>query len=124
MSRFFASVLLTLLVVVVLLAVVLAVTLGFAGVGWVVNRAFGMGLLQSTAIAVAIGFGVAYFVFRAFSMPDLGSGEGWGDWMEEDEDWDEWEDEEEEEDEPPIVPWRRHRPTPANPEEIERSKRK
>ncbi|MBC8447168.1 MAG: hypothetical protein H8D78_05410 [Chloroflexi bacterium] len=122
MSRFLISVLLTLLVGAVILAVVLAVTLGFVGVGWVVNRAFGLGLLESTAIAVAVGFGVAYSVFRTFSMPDLSSDEDWED----DEDWDEWEDEEEEveEDEPPIVPWRRHRPTPADPEEVERSRRR
>lgn len=116
MRRFFASVLLTLIVAVVLLAVVLAVALGFVGVGWVVDRAFGTGLLPSTAIVVVVGVGVAFFVLRALSMPDLRPEEDL-------EDWDEWE-EEEEENEPPIVPWRRHRPTPADLEEVERSRRK
>lgn len=118
MNRFFASVLLSLLLVALVLAAVLAVTLGFVGIGWVVNRIFDMGLLESTAIAVAIGFGFAYVVYRIFSVSVFEPEEDW-----EDEEWEEW-DEEEEEEEPPIVPWRRHRPTPAEPEETRQRGRK
>ncbi len=114
MHRLLGAVLLALLLLTLILAAVLAVTLGFAGIGWVVNRAFAIGQLESTAIAVVIGFGFTYIVYRIFSVPIL----------EVEEDWEEWEEEEGEENEPPIVPWRRHRPTPAEPETTTPRRRK
>jgi len=85
MNRFFASLFLTLLVAAVVLTVVLAVTLGFVGIGWVVNRVFALGLLQSTALAVVVGFSVVTIAYRIFSLPDFGLAEEWGEWDEEDE---------------------------------------
>lgn len=85
MNRFFASVLLTLLLAAVVLTAVLAVTLGFVGIGWVVNRVFALGLLQSTALAVVVGFGVVTIAYRIFSLPDFGLTGDWEEWDEEDE---------------------------------------
>lgn len=111
MHRFIGAMLLTLLILVFILASVLAATLGFASIGWVVNRVFPMGLLQSTALAVVVGAGLAYIAYHFFSMLILR------------EEWEEWE-EEEEDFEPPVVPWRRHRPTPAEPEAVTQRARK
>lgn len=112
------AVLTTLLfVILILLAAVVAIfllSLGFAGIGWLLSRVFPLSLFEASVIAVLSGLGLAYVVGRIMSIPVRStSDEDWEDeedWDEEDwdeEDWDEeWEEDEYEE--PISFPqWRR-----------------
>ena len=115
MNKFLASVLLTLLFGAIILAVVLLLTLGFAGIGWIVNRVFGLALLPATAIALAVAFGTGVLLYQVLyrvNLPDEDEEEDWDEdwedaWLEDlgepcDETWDDTgsEDEEDEGQEP------------------------
>ncbi len=82
---------------------------GFAAIGWLLHRVFDLTQWQGTLVALAVGVGLGYLVFRLAVVPmtpPVWSG-----------DWDSWEDVGEDdvpdEPEPPIVAWRRQRPTPG-----------
>lgn len=89
MNKFLASVLLTLLFGVIILAVVLLLTMGFAGIGWIVDRVYGLGMLPSTAIALAVALGTGALLYQVLYRADLpDQDEDEQDW---DDDWgDEW----------------------------------
>ncbi len=99
-----------LLVAIIVLALALAATtvgsLGVAAVGWLLQRWFDLTQWQGSVIALGV------LVFKGFIQPTTPwNDSGLDDY--DDDDWDD-EDDEDEDDEPPIVPWRRSRPTPGN----------
>ena len=111
-----------LLVILILLAAAVAVfllSLGFAGIGWLLSRIVPLSLFDASVIAVLSGLGLAYVISRILAFPtrpayeeDWEDEEDWDeeDWDEEgwgEEDWDEeWEEDEYEE--PISFPqWRR-----------------
>jgi len=86
---------------------------GIAAIGWLLHRAFDLTQWQGSLIVLAVAIGLGYLVFRLAVVPltpPVWSG-----------DWDSWDDDVEDaaasaaddEAEPPIVPWRRQRPTPG-----------
>ena len=94
--------------------------LGVAAIGALLHRWFELTQWQGTLIALAVTLGLGYLVYKLVAeTPAVPS------WPSE---WDDWEEntegEDDEEDhaakallaqaEPPIVPWRRNRPTPGN----------
>jgi hypothetical protein len=81
-------------------------TLGVATVGWLLHRWFDLTQWQGTLIALVVTTGLGFLVYRLIAHVPVSS-----TWVE-DEEWEE--DEEEEAYEPPIVPWRRSRPTPGD----------
>ncbi len=93
---------LLLLILAVALALSLAGALGIVAVGWVVTRAFSdLSLFEASLIALIAEAGLLLVAYRFLTIafnPVVKVGE-------------EEEEEEEEEFEPPIVPWRRSRPT-------------
>lgn len=103
-----AGLLVALVIAVLALFIAFLGALGVAAIGWLLQRWFGLTQWQGSLIALAMMFGMGYVLYKISIQPAyptvLGS------------DWDEWEEdeeEEEEEEEPPIVPWRRSRPTPG-----------
>lgn len=87
-NKFLASVLLTLLFGVIILVAVLVLTLGFTGIGWIVNRAFGLGLLPATAIALAVALGTGALLYQVLYRVDHLDDHEEEDW---DDDWgEEW----------------------------------
>ncbi len=105
MRGLFAGLIVALFVAVVALLIAAVGSLGVAGIGWLLQRWFGLSQWQGSLIALAIMFGLGYVVYKILMQPPFPSVLG--------PDWEEWEEEEEEEEEPPIVPWRRSRPTPG-----------
>lgn len=104
-----------LLLSVIFVVLTLIVSAGIALVGWVLSLIFPLSMVQGVIVAGLVGAGVAYLMyvfFRDIPLP--------GPPLEEEED--EWEEDEDEEDEPPIVPWRRRRPTPAPPSKSPKGK--
>jgi hypothetical protein len=102
-----------LLVILILLAAAVAVfllSLGFAGMGWLLSRILPLSLFEASIIAVLSSLGLAYVVGQiASARPtyEYDEDEGWED----EEDWDEedWDDdwEEDEYEEPiPFPRWR------------------
>ncbi len=111
-----AVALLLLLILVVALALGLAGALGIVAVGWVVTRAFSdLSLFEASLIALIAETGLLLVAYRLLTIsfnPVVKVG------VEEEE------GEEEEEFEPPIVPWRRSRPTdPARSADRDRKQR-
>lgn len=105
MRGILAGLLIALLVMVIAVVAAGLGAVAVAAIGWVLSRWFPLSAWQGTLVALAIAVGLGYMVFRLMSTVPTGS--SWSD---------EWEDEdfeEEEEEEPPIVPWRRNRPTPG-----------
>jgi hypothetical protein len=103
-----------LLVALVISAVALLVAtigaLGVAAIGLLLHHWFDLTQWQGTIIALIVAISLGYLVYRLASQ--VPAAEPW------DRGWENWEDEEDEEEapeieEPPIVPWRRSRPTPG-----------
>ncbi|MGQ9490765.1 MAG: hypothetical protein ACUVR4_04735 [Anaerolineae bacterium] len=85
-------------------------SLGVAVIGWLLGRWFDLSQWQGSLIALAMMFGLGYLIYKITFQPAFPTtvGPDWEDWEEEEE-----EEEELAEEEPPIVPWRRNRPTPG-----------
>ncbi len=96
-----AGLIVALLIVVVALLVATLGALGVAAIGWLLHRWFDLTQWQGSLIALAVALGIGFAVFRLINLPANTEPE----WME----WDE--DEPDVVDEPPVVPWRRQRPT-------------
>jgi hypothetical protein len=80
--------------------------LGVAAIGLLLTRWFDLTQWQGTLIALAVTMGLGYLVYKLASQ--VPAGQSWNG------DLDEWEDGADTTDqveEPPIVPWRRSRPT-------------
>lgn len=97
-------------ILIVLLVLFIAAfgALGVAGIGWLLQRWFDLTQWQGTLTALGVAGGLAFLVYKLVAQPSVPTiWEG---------DLDEWEEEQEPEtvEEPPIVPWRRSRPTPGD----------
>ena len=103
-------------VVVILVALLGALlgAFGIAAIGWLLHRAFDLTQWQGSLLALATAGGLGYLVFRLAIPPITSSPLS--------SEWEPWEDESEEAAsasarseavEPPIVAWRRNRPTPG-----------
>lgn len=78
--------------------------LGVALIGLLLSRWFDLTQWQGSVIALVMAAGLTAVIYRLTHVPSMPP--VWTD------DWEE-EEEEEAEEEPPIVPWRRNRPTPG-----------
>ncbi len=98
-----AGLVVALIIVVVALLVATLGALGVAAIGWLLHRWFDLTQWQGTLIALAVALGVGFVTYRLASVSETA---GEPEWME-------WEDGEDDEvaGEPPIVPWRKQRPT-------------
>ena len=104
-----AGLLIAALVVIVALLVAAVGSVGVALIGLLLHRWFELSQWQGSLIALILGAGLIVVVYRivaAASAPPIPVNNDWDDDDDEDE-------EDEDEFEPPIVPWRRSRPTPG-----------
>lgn len=104
-----AGLLIAALVVIVALLVAAVGSVGVALIGLLLHRWFELSKWQGSLIALIVGAGLSVVVYRivaAASAPPIPVNNDWDDDDDEDE-------EDEDEFEPPIVPWRRSRPTPG-----------
>ena len=101
--------LLAALVLVLALVIALVGAVGVAVIGMLLHRWFDLSQWQGTLIALVMSTGLVLLVYRivgaASTVPAVSN-----NWVDDDDDD---EDDEEEDYEPPIVPWRRSRPTPG-----------
>lgn len=99
----------SLIVAALFLLIALLVTglgaLGVALIGLLLSRWFELTQWQGSLIALVMAASLTVLVYRLTHTSPVPS--VWS------EDWEEEEEEEEEAEEPPIVPWRRNRPTPG-----------
>lgn len=107
MRGLLAGLLIALLVAAVALLVSAVGSLGVAAIGWLLQRWFDLSQWQGSLIALIVTFGLGYLVYKLGAQPPAPA-----TWEPEWDDWD-LDEEDEEEAEPPIVPWRRNRPTPG-----------
>jgi hypothetical protein len=106
MRGLLAGLLVALIISAVALLVAALGALGVSAIGLLLHRWFDLTQWQGTLIALTVTMSLGYLVYKLAAQvpgPERWEGE-WGDWDEEDE---------EDEEEPPIVPWRRSRPTPG-----------
>jgi hypothetical protein len=106
MRGLLAGLLVALIISTVALLVATIGAVGVAAIGLLLTRWFDLSQWQGTLIALAVTMGLGYLVYKLASQ--VPAAQPWTD------DWDEEEDDEEEVAEveaPPIVPWRRNRPT-------------
>lgn len=91
------------IIVVIALAIATFGALGVAAIGLLLHRWFDLTQWQGSLIALVVALAVGFVASR---MALFGAPVSEPEWLE-------WDDEEDEEaaDEPPIVPWRRQRPT-------------
>ena len=110
MRSLLAGLLVALIISAVALLVAALGALGVSAIGLLLHRWFDLTQWQGTLIALAVAISLGYLVYKlATQVPGPARWEGdLGDeWYDEDE------DDEEDVEEPPIVPWRRTRPTPG-----------
>jgi hypothetical protein len=114
-----STILIILLVLVIVLVLSLAVTLGIAGVGWIVVQVFpALSHFEASLIALVASTALFLVGYRLFTLPEIRL----GSW--EEDDW----DEDEEEFAPNTVPQRRNKPaeqvSPAKAKRHSRTKRR
>ena len=109
MRGLFAGLLVALVISAVALLVATIGALGVAAIGLLLHHWFDLSQWQGTLIALGVAICLGYLVYKLASQ--VPTPQPW------ERDWEDWEDEEDEEEpevvEPPIVPWRRNRPTPG-----------
>jgi hypothetical protein len=106
MRGLLAGLLVALIISTVALLVATIGAVGVAAIGLLLNRWFDLTQWQGTIIALAVTIGLGYLVYKlASQVPAEQSWNGHPD------EWDDGEAEAVEMEEPPIVPWRRNRPT-------------
>lgn len=103
MRGMLAGLIVALLVVIVALLVATLGAVGVAAIGWLLHRWFDLTQWQGSLIALAVALGIGYLAYRMAAAPETREPE----WLE----WDDLDDDEVDPGEPPIVPWRRQRPT-------------
>ncbi len=108
MRSLLAGLLIALIISAVALLVAALGALGVSVIGLLLHRWFDLTQWQGTLIALAVTISLGYLVYKlATQVPGPARWEGdlSDEWYEEDE---------EDVEEPPIVPWRRTRPTPGD----------
>lgn len=108
MRGLLAGLLVALVIAAVALLVATVGSLGIAAIGWLLQHWFGLSQWQGSLIALVVTLGLGYLVYKLAAQPPMPTA-----WTPEWDDWEPEEEEEPEEIEPPIVPWRRNRPTPG-----------
>ena len=113
MRGLFASLLVAIFFMMIALIATAFGAVGVAFIGSLLHRWFDLTQWQGTLVALAGAFGLGFLIYRMGNVPATPSwNEDWDD--DEDETEDETDlDEPEEPEAPPIVPWRRNRPTPG-----------
>ncbi len=107
MKSLFAGLLVALLIAAVALIVAAAGSVGVAAIGLLLHNLFDLSQWQGTLVALIVTLGLGYLVYKLAAQPSVSAWEpDWEDWEPEAEDV-------EEKNEPPVVPWRRNRPTPG-----------
>jgi hypothetical protein len=101
MRGLFASLVIAILFLVVALVAAAFGAVGVAFIGSLLHRWFDLSQWQGTLVALVVAVGLALLVYKVTQAP-----------AEPAIFTDDWE-EEPEPDEPPVVPWRRNRPTPG-----------
>lgn len=104
MRGMLAGLIVALIIVVVALLVATFGALGVAAIGWLLHRWFDLTQWQGSLIALAVALSVGFAVFRLANSTEA---RGEPEWIE----WDDDQDEGNVVVEPPVVPWRRQRPT-------------
>jgi hypothetical protein len=98
----FAGLIVAFVIVVVALLVATLGALGVAAIGWLLSRWFELSQWQGTLIALAVALSVGAGVYKVATGSDTPGEPEWIEWDDADE---------AATSEPPIVPWRRQRPT-------------
>jgi hypothetical protein len=100
----FAGLVVAFIIVVIALFVATLGALGVAAIGWLLHRWFDLTQWQGSLVALVVALAVGFMASR---MAVFGAPTAEPEWLE----WDDDEDNEGAGAEPPIVPWRRQRPT-------------
>jgi hypothetical protein len=95
-----AGIIVALIIVIVALLVATLASLGVAAIGWLLSRWFDLTQWQGSLIALVAALSIGFGVYRFATVADTGGEPEWMEW-----------DEQDEEVEPPVVAWRRQRPT-------------
>ena len=106
MRGLLAGLLVALIISTVALLVATIGAVGVAAIGLLLNRWFDLTQWQGTIIALAVTIGLGYLVYKLASQVPAEQ-----PWNGDPDEWDDGEAEAIEMEEPPIVPWRRSRPT-------------
>jgi hypothetical protein len=106
MRGLLAGLLVALIISTVALLVATIGAVGVAAIGLLLNRWFDLTQWQGTIIALAVTIGLGYLVYKLASQVPAEQS-----WNGDPDEWDDGEAEAVEMEEPPIVPWRRSRPT-------------
>lgn len=106
MRGLLAGLLVALIISTVALLVATIGAVGVAAIGLLLNRWFDLTQWQGTLIALAVTMGLGYLVYKLASQVPAEQA-----WNGDPDEWDDGEEEVAEVEAPPIVPWRRSRPT-------------
>ena len=106
MRGLLAGLLVALIISTVALLVATIGAVGVAAIGLLLTRWFDLTQWQGTIIALAVTIGLGYLVYKLASQVPAEQA-----WNGDPDEWDDGEAEAIEMEEPPIVPWRRSRPT-------------
>jgi hypothetical protein len=109
MRGLLAGLLVALIISTVALLVATVGAVGVAAIGLLLSRWFELTQWQGTLIALAVTMGLGYLVYKLASQ--VPAEQQWNDEVEE---WDAAGPDAASMEEPPIVPWRRSRPTPGD----------
>lgn len=115
MRSLLAGLLVALIIAAVALVVAAVGALGVAAIGLLLHHWFDLTQWQGTLTALVVTLGLGYLVYKLAAQTQVAPAWSpeWDDWDENDED-NEWEEDILPEKEPPVVPWRRSRPTPGD----------
>ncbi len=106
MRNLLGGLLIAILIVLLVLLIAAFGAVGVAAIGWLLQRWFDLTQWQGTLTALGVAAGLAFLVYKLVAQPSVPT--IWEDDMDE---WDDAAAEPEAVEEPPIVPWRRSRPT-------------
>lgn len=109
MRNLLGGLLIALIIIVLVLTIAAFGAVGIAAIGWLLQRWFDLTQWQGTLTAMAVAGVLTLLVYKLVAQP-FGPTILEGDI----DDWEEEPEEPEPVQEPPIVPWRRNRPTPGD----------
>ena len=106
MRNLLSGLLIAIVIVVLVLLIATVSALGIAAIGWLLHRWFSLTQWQGTLVALTVAMGLVFLVYKLVMQPTAPSL-----WEGDVDDWEEAPEEVLPVEEPPIVPWRRNRPT-------------